>query len=194
MSKIKLNEAALFWQKFQANRDASGKPKPKPTSPEQVTMDIVAETAKDDYALYKKTGNGMLIWKIYRLHRKLGLPVPDYVLDKLDAYADGVIDGGDVLVSLELKKPNSKGGPTNTKLLKGQENERNIVLFCHSLRERYSEALAYEMTAKRFSKKVGYVEKTYSKWMVGAKSEADSASIVNNQSLINTLCNKPQKK
>lgn len=149
------------------------------------------ETAADDYALYKKTGNGVLIWKIYRMYRKLGLPVPDYVLDKLDTYADGVMAGGDVLVSLELKKPNAKGGSQGATANTKQEHERDIVLMCHVLRQYHTPTKANKMTAEHFGTSEQVVKSAYSKWTKGAQAETKSKdSVINAQAIINNLFRK----
>ena len=152
---------------------------------------LADETAADDYALYKKTGNGVLIWKIYRMYRKLGLPVPDYILDKLDTYADGVMAGGDTLVALELKKAGAKGGSQGATLNESQERERDVVLMCHVLRGRHKAMRAYEMTAEHFGTSVASVKNTYSRWTAGGKRKVKADdSVTNAQSLINQLFNK----
>lgn len=191
MVKIKTNDAALIWQEFQARRDKSEKPKPKATSTEQMTMDIVAESAADDYALYQKTGNGVLIWKIYRLYRKAGLTVPDYILGKLDSYADGVIAGGDALLALELKKAGAKGGSQGATANAKQEHERDIVFMCRALRTRHPPERAYAMTAARFKTKVQVVKNTYLKWVGKEKRGAKVCKTVKNtRSLIDLLYKK----
>ena len=152
---------------------------------------LADESAADDYALYKKTRNGVLIWKIYRLHRKLGLPVPDYVLDKLDSYADGLMAGGDALISLELKKPNAKGGRQGLSANTEQEHERDIVLMCHVLRQYHTPTKATKMTADHFGTSEQVIKNTYSKWTKCAQAETKTQdSVINAQALINSLFRK----
>lgn len=152
---------------------------------------LADESAADDYALYKKTANGVLIWKIYRMYRKLGLPVPDYILDKLDSYADGIMAGGDALVSLELKKPNAKGGSQGLKANTKQEHERDIVLMCHVLRQYHTPTKATKMTAEHFSTSDQVVKSAYSKWNKKAKAESKiQDSVINAQALFNILFRK----
>lgn len=145
---------------------------------------MVAESAADDYALYKKTGNGVLIWKIYRLYRKAGLPVPDYILDKLDNYAEGVIAGGDALVALELKKAGTKGGSQGATANSKQEHERDIVFMCRALRTRHPPERAYAMTAASFKTTYQVVKNTYLKW-VGKEKRGmkDRKAVKDNQRL-----------
>ena len=150
---------------------------------------LVEESAADDYALYEKTGNGVLIWKIYRLYRKAGLPVPDYILDKLDTYADGVMGGGDALVALELKKAGAKGGSQGATANSKQEHERDIVLMCHVLRGRHTATQAYKMTADRFGTTLQNVKNAYSAWTNAAKAETKTKdAVINAQALINRFC------
>lgn len=138
---------------------------------------LADESAADDYALYQKTKDGALIWKIYRLYRKLGLPVPDYVLDKLDSYAEGIVAGEDALATLELKGRRFRA-----------ENERDIVLMYHVLRGYHAPMEAARMTAEHFGKKIGYVKGLYTEWTSTASKEAkESESIMSTQTLINSL-------
>lgn len=149
---------------------------------------LVEESAADDYALYQKTGNGVLIWKIYRLYRKAGLPMPDYILDKLDSYADGVLAGGDALVALELKKPKTKGGSQGATANGKQEHERDIVLMCHVLRQYHTPTKANKMTAEHFGTSEQNVKNAYSDWTKGAQAETKSKdTVINAQALINNL-------
>lgn len=138
---------------------------------------LANESAAADFELYQKTNDGALIWKIYRLYRKLGLPVPDYVLDKLDTYADGIVAGDDALTTLELKGRRFRA-----------ENERDIVLMYHVLRGYHAPMEAAKRTAERFGKSVEQVKVLYSKWTSTESKESETTeNIINTQALINNL-------
>jgi hypothetical protein len=138
---------------------------------------LADESAADDYALYQKTKDGALIWKIYRLYRKLGLAVPDYILDKLDSYAEGIVAGEDALTTLELKGRRFRS-----------ENERDIVLMYHVLRGYHAPMEAARMTAEHFGRSVEQVKVLFSKWTSTESKESDKTeNIINTQALINSL-------
>lgn len=136
---------------------------------------LADESAADDYALYQKTKDGALIWKIYRLYRKLNLPVPNYILDKLDGYAESIAAGEDALTALELKGRRLRA-----------ENERDIVLMCHVLRGYHAPTEAARMTAAHLKKSIDHVKVLYSKWAsTESKESMTTQSIINTQALIN---------
>ncbi len=138
---------------------------------------LADESAADDYALYEKTKDGALIWKIYRLYRKLGLPVPDYILDKLDGYAEGIVAGEDALTTLELKGRRHRA-----------ENERDIVLMYYVLRGYHAPMQAARMTAEHFGKSFEQVKVLYNKWTSAESKESETTeNIINTQTLINNL-------
>lgn len=141
---------------------------------------LVDLSASDDYALYKKTRDGALIWKIYRLYRKAGFDVPSYIMEKLDSYADGIVAGDDALATLELKGRRFRA-----------ENERDIVLMYHVLRGRHAPMKAAEMTAKRFKTTVANIKVLYGKWTSTERKETrDEETTINTQGIINLQNNR----
>lgn len=117
-------------------------------------------------ALYRKTGNGLLIWQAYREFRQQGLTVPEEILRKLDQYAARLLDGEvDLLTALDLKF-NRKGGAGPRKDLQHKQRRRDIVESVHQLHHLSGKTLAeaYKLTARRFHTTSGRVEDLWHNW------------------------------
>ena len=85
------------------------------------------QNAKQHLALFEHTQNGLLIWRAYLEYRKIGAPVPEAILKKLDSYANRLLsENMDLLDALDLRF-NYKGGSGPRDDLRKKEHAGRVV-------------------------------------------------------------------
>ena len=79
-------------------------------------------------ALYRREGNGLLIWRMFAEYRHGGLPVPEFILEKFDEWAaalDRASGVSSIARAIEMTSP--RGGPQGALHLNKVERQRAIV-------------------------------------------------------------------
>ncbi|MCC5869612.1 MAG: hypothetical protein JJU27_14015 [Gammaproteobacteria bacterium] len=95
---------------------------------ERLHVECVNHEADRHFALYQKTGNGMLLWKAYAVFRRERVPVPEYMLKVFDDMGEALLESRDQsAVMRALHLVNRKGGPQRNTRLKGAERQRDMV-------------------------------------------------------------------
>lgn len=126
--------------------------------------------------LYKRERNGLLIWRAFREYRSEGLPVPEVVLAKFDAWGERLERASgikEIAAAIEMTGP--KGGPKGAKHINAVEGQRRVVSAV-ALLVKLGMPLgdAYKRVAKERRKTVGAVRLAYMRWIRKDESRAEA--------------------
>ena len=131
--------------------------------------DIGRETeARALIDMYRRTRNGWFFWKGYLEYRRLGQPVPEALMKKLDQIAQRLIEAeGRPQIAMAVEMSANRQGPQGKALAQRTMDTREIVQQVHDLlsRRRLSKDAAVDHVAKKLGKTERQVAEMYDAWM-----------------------------
>jgi len=133
-----------------------------------IRADVAQYNAQRHWALYRKTKDGLLVWRMYQEFRKAGVPVPEAIMRKLDQFAERLASAGsadEVAEALQMKQ--KRGGAAGATKTRGAERSRDIVeAVLNAIRfGGKNPTKAYAEIAERFGTTNKYVKNLYTRWM-----------------------------
>lgn len=146
--------------------------------------------SNNHFRLYQRERNGLLVWRMFREYRELGLPVPEAILGTFDMWAHRLeVASGikEIAAAIEMTGPG--GGPQGAAHLRKVERQREIVSEVEQLKRVFagmSTAEAQRRVARRKGLTVAAVRAACTRWRAGTRardklrpnSEPDSVRVL----------------
>ena len=152
----------------------------------QVMLTLHMVPIREEFALFKRTGNGAHMWRCFQLWRRLmpdDLPLPRELLDYLDGCADiatSETDADAIKRGMRLSKPpgfmaERSGGPTGDAAATASRKQQRAMMFVADelfaaqfggkTPKGYKTAI-YETAAERFGYSVSRIKRLSADWGV----------------------------